>query len=200
MQSDLHLLLLIIITVLGGYVLFNLLRRYKSRDLYIQPEIVHLADPLMEDIEEKEEQKEEITFPDFIALTIVPKQNNFSGHLLQFALRTNHFYFDQGLFNYHLNQDPQDTKLFSILSLIEPGTFQFNRMPYQTFAGVVILMTLKPPPLSQALDTMLTVGRQLATILNGELRSYRKPLTDDLIEQYHLWVGQSHLREAREYL
>jgi cell division protein ZipA len=94
----------------------------------------------------------------------------FSGEALVLALREaglRHGRF--GIFHRH---DPkqEDRILFSVASLVEPGSFDLTRLKTDRFPGISLFLT--PPPggdCTAAFDEMLSTARNLAIKLNGDL-------------------------------
>ncbi len=64
----------------------------------------------------------------------------------------------------------ETTAIFSLASMVEPGSFDLGRMESERFPGVSIFMGLPGPADSlAAFDDMLSTARTLATALEGEL-------------------------------
>jgi cell division protein ZipA len=94
----------------------------------------------------------------------------FPGEALVLALREaglRHGKF--GIFHRHDPKD-EDRVLFSVASLVEPGSFDLTRLKTERFPGISIFLTLPGPRDSTAaFDEMLSTARSLATKLNGDL-------------------------------
>jgi cell division protein ZipA len=86
--------------------------------------------------------------------------------------------------------------LYSVLSMVEPGTFDIDTMSDQTFSGVVLLMTLsnRMNPLV-VFEKMLNSARQLAVTLGAELcDASRKPLTAQMMTHLRESIQKTHRR------
>lgn len=125
--------------------------------------------------------------PDFIAISVLPKQNtHFSGKSLIGAFHKHHFQFGkQSLYHRHFGDDPAKGILYSIASIVEPGYFEQETMLKTAFPGFIMFML--PSQDIDALNTfekMLTNARQLAATLNAELCDMkRRPLTTQVLAQ-----------------
>lgn len=77
----------------------------------------------------------------------------------------------------------RDQSVFSIASMVEPGTFDPNTIAESEFAGITMFAVL-PGPVDalQAVEEMVATGRQLETALGAELQDERgNPLTSRLV-------------------
>ena len=94
----------------------------------------------------------------------------FAGELLLIALREaglRHGKF--GIFHRHLDGSP-DAIVFSVASLVEPGSFDLTRIRSDRLPGVSFFLALPTPSDDlAAFDDMLATARQLASKLNGQL-------------------------------
>lgn len=78
-----------------------------------------------------------------------------------------------------------DGTVFSVASMVEPGTFDLDKMPQQLFPGVTLFMLL-PGPLDGlvAWDQMHSCAQRLAHATGGVLQDERgKPLTAQMAER-----------------
>lgn len=94
----------------------------------------------------------------------------FSGEDLVLALREaglRHGKF--GIFHY-FSSDDEDTPVFSVASLTEPGSFDLTRLRTDEYHGVSLFMGL-PGPIEgvAAFDAMVSAGRAVAKQLDGNL-------------------------------
>jgi hypothetical protein len=97
-------------------------------------------------------------------------------------------YGDLQIFHSIDRQAGRDDMLFSVANIVEPGTFEPNRMDRFTTQGLVLILQL-PGPLDaiKAFDAMVTAARSLAASLEGRLcDATRSVLTRQTI---------SHMRE-----
>jgi cell division protein ZipA len=74
-----------------------------------------------------------------------------------------------GIFHYFLT-DTDDTPVFSVASLTEPGSFDLTRLRTDVYQGVSLFLGL-PAPLegAAAFDAMIKAGRAVAKRLDGNL-------------------------------
>ncbi|HPF27452.1 MAG TPA: cell division protein ZipA C-terminal FtsZ-binding domain-containing protein [Steroidobacteraceae bacterium] len=101
----------------------------------------------------------------------------FSGHLLRQALASEGFW--HGKFDiFHLPL-PDGRVVLSAAGLTQPGTFDLATMDSQRFVGLSIFGVLPGPlPDSVTFEELVTVARQLAERLGGDLQDSRgAPLT-----------------------
>ena len=74
-----------------------------------------------------------------------------------------------GIFHYYLT-DTDDTPVFSVASLTEPGSFDLTRLRTDVYQGVSLFLGLPAPIASAAaFDAMVKAGRAVAKRLDGNL-------------------------------
>lgn len=74
-----------------------------------------------------------------------------------------------GIFHFHQESD-QGPEVFSVASLIEPGSFDLARMKESSYPGVSLFLILPSPgDAVSAFDKMLVTARDLAGKLGGDL-------------------------------
>jgi cell division protein ZipA len=101
-----------------------------------------------------------------------PPLERFDGRALLEALRAGGF--EHGKFSIFHKPTPDGATLCSAASLVEPGTFDLERMEAQRFPGVSLFAVLPGPMEAEAtLDTMLGIARELAGRLRGVLQDER---------------------------
>lgn len=135
------------------------------------------------DIEKDQNKRSE-----FIAMTILPKQQNdfFAGASLSAHLTKCSFYYGkQKLFHRHLNDNPSNPILFSVASIVEPGSFEIETMIHKNFSGILIFMLLPLSDPNMVFEKMLTSARQLAASLNGQLCDAERCQLDAQTIQYY---------------
>jgi len=96
--------------------------------------------------------------------------STFSGEALVLALREAGLV--HGRFGIFHRQDPQlqSRELFSVASLIEPGSFDLTRIKTERYPGISLFLTLPGEgDTVAAFDEMLATAHALATKLGGEL-------------------------------
>ena len=138
-----------------------------------------LEDPAADAVEPVEEQ-EELAKPELaseppeqmiVTLRLVAgKQRYFKGDELALALRglgLRHGKF--GIFHRYEGTDEKKT-IFSVASLVEPGSFDLKNLKDQEIPGISMFLVL-PGPMDgpQAFDLMMTAARTLVQGLGGEL-------------------------------
>jgi cell division protein ZipA len=82
---------------------------------------------------------------------------------------------------YHRLED--DRSVFSVASMVEPGTFDPNTLAESEFAGITMFAVL-PGPIDAlaAVDEMVAVGRRFESALGATLQDERgNPLTPRLV-------------------
>jgi FtsZ-interacting cell division protein ZipA len=106
-------------------------------------------------------------------------------------------YGDMQIFHRIEKQAGRDDTLFSIANIVEPGTFEPNRMDGFTTPGVVLILQL-PGPVDaiKAFDAMVTAARSLAKSLQGSLcDATRSVLTNQTISHMREEVVDYQLRQ-----
>lgn len=201
-----ELLLTIFAIVLSVYVFFVSMKKFRAKE-EIKPQREETqadeeTDPLLEDYQEQiyngakvpelsepviKAPKETIKANDYVAFSIVPKQQAyFPGRMLLSVFKANQLSLNkQGVF-VRYDADGESQPLFSIVSLVEPGTFNAENLASKPHPGLILYLVLSNVvnPLA-AFDKMLKSGRQLAAALNGELQDRRRqPLTAQMIVEY----------------
>ncbi len=129
-----------------------------------------------------------------LAPTGVPFRGPF---LLQAMAEAELQYGDLQIFHCIEKQAGRDDTLFSVANIVEPGTFEPNRMDSFATQGVVLILQL-PGPLDaiKAFDAMVTAARSLATSLEGSLcDATRSVLTNQTISHMREEVVDYQLRQ-----
>lgn len=106
-------------------------------------------------------------------------------------------YGDMQIFHRIEKQAGRDDTLFSVANIVEPGTFEPNRMDSFATQGVVLILQL-PGPVDaiKAFDAMVTAARSLATSLQGSLcDATRSVLTNQTISHMREEVVDYQLRQ-----
>ena len=106
---------------------------------------------------------------------------------------------DMNIFHRRLGGDNKSPVIFSIANILNPGTFDLNKMHEFSTLGVSLFLAL---PISiknlDALDQMLNVARQLCGALEGELRDdSRNLMTAQTIEHYRQRIRDFELRRLK---
>lgn len=129
-----------------------------------------------------------------LAPTGVPFRGSF---LMQAMSEAGLQYGDMQIFHYIEKQAGRDDTLFSVANIVEPGTFEPNRMDGFTTQGVVLILQLPgPADAIKAFDAMVTAARALATSLQGSLcDATRSVLTNQTISHMREEVVDYQLRQ-----
>ncbi len=107
-----------------------------------------------------------------IALRLVAGAQRFDGAQLKALFASEHL--QHGKFNIYHRLDEQGLALFSVASMVEPGTFDPYAMSDKQFPGVTLFMQLPGPHDGAAMfDHMLGCAHNLAALLNGVLQDER---------------------------
>ncbi|MDH3900906.1 MAG: cell division protein ZipA [Gammaproteobacteria bacterium] len=137
---------------------------------------------------------EKITTLFVLAPTGVPFRGTF---LMEAMTEAGLQYGDMQIFHRIEKQAGRDDTLFSVANIVEPGTFEPNRMDSFTTQGVVLILRL-PGPVDavKAFDAMVTAARSLATSLEGSLcDATRSVLTNQTISHMREEVVDYQLRQ-----
>ncbi len=119
---------------------------------------------------------------ELVIFTIVaPDDKSLGGFNLLQALLNNGFRFGEGnIFHYHLHNDPNAEKLFSLAAASETGEFELSNMANFTCKGVVVFMNSGEHEMPDEVFTeMVEVTERLAKALNAELRIGQTAVWDE---------------------
>lgn len=140
-----------------------------------EPDLEDPAADAVESVEEEELAEPELASkpPEQMIVTlrlVAGKQRYFKGDELALALRglgLRHGKF--GIFHRYEGTDEKKT-IFSVASLVEPGSFDLKNLKDQEIPGISMFLVL-PGPMDgpQAFDLMMTAARTLVQGLGGEL-------------------------------
>ena len=100
---------------------------------------------------------------------------------------------------YHRLHD-DGSSIFSVASMVEPGTFDRDKMPATTYPGMTLFAQLPGPiPGAVALTELVACGRRLQESLGGTLQDERGvPLTAHRIERLRQEIRDFEHSPARE--
>lgn len=114
-------------------------------------------------------QSEEASRQRIVALRLVASSGRWGGRQLREALDAEGLKF--GRYSVFHREREDGKALYYVASMVEPGSFDLDRMDQQTFPGVS-LFGIVPGPLEApaAFDLILTTGRHLAERLGGQLQ------------------------------
>lgn len=132
------------------------------------------------------EQPEPEPQPDtVIALTVLAREPSmFSGAAINSVAVANNMAF--GRFNIYHRTGDDGEPLFSLVNMVEPGSFDPDGMHDMKTPGITLFMQLPGPARAlDAFDEMLLTAHRIAETLEGRLcNGRRKPLTESDAEQY----------------
>ena len=149
---------------------------------------------------EKRVKNEEI--PDeVVAIHVMASaENPFKGQdIYSAAQHANLVFGDRHIFHCHENVDGTGSKLFSMASAVNPGTFDIDQLDTFTTPGVTfILMQAAPGKAMVAFDMMVRSAKQLAQHLGGQLLDEQhQPLSVTALEQYRERISAESKRRMR---
>jgi cell division protein ZipA len=132
-----------------------------------------------------------------VALRLVAGTQRFDGEQLKCAFEAAKL--KHGKFDIYHRYDEQELTVFSIASMVEPGTFDPQAMSSMQFQGVMLFAQL-PGPMDGELmfEQMLDCAEQLAGTLNGTVQDERgialtpqraARIRDDIADFQHLVGG-----------
>lgn len=124
----------------------------------------------------------------------------FAGDDLMRVLITSGLKFgDMNIFHQRLGNQPKGPVVFSVANMLNPGTFDLNKMDSFRTVGVSLFLAL-PTAINNldAFEKMLAVARQLCEALDGELKDdNRNGMTAQTIEHYRQRVRDFELRQLK---
>ncbi len=151
-----------------------------ARELFSKPlaEALERIEPILGDTEIVEAEIPRIEPPPpppekIVTLRLAaPPLERFDGRQLIDALRGAGL--EHGKFSIFHKSTADGATLFSVASLVEPGTFDLDRVNSQRFAGVSLFAVLPGPmDASATFEDMIATARQLAERLQGMLQDER---------------------------
>jgi len=118
---------------------------------------------------------------------MAPRLQPFLGEQLMEAFEeVNLYYGENQIFHRHENNDGTGRLLFSVVSAIEPGFFDLDKIENFKTPGITLFFALGRPNQSiAAFEAMLRTARQLAAHLGGEVKdSKHTTLSTKSVEEY----------------
>jgi cell division protein ZipA len=118
-----------------------------------------------------------------LALRLAATPHKFDGAKLQETLQAESL--EHGKYNVFHRLHPDGITLFSVASMVEPGTFDLEKMAETQYPGVTLFAQLPGPvPGMHALNELVACARRLQQSLGGVLQDDRGvPLTVHRIER-----------------
>lgn len=141
-----------------------------------------------------EEEQASIPQDQFFVINVVSKtREGFMGSELVPAFLSAGLRFgEMSIFHRHEQANGHGKLLFSVASLVEPGTFDLDKLDTFSSPGLSFFMCLPGPanPIS-AYNMMMQTAKRIAEVLGGELRDrHREPLTAHMVAEQ-----QKHIRD-----
>lgn len=133
-----------------------------------------------------------------IALRLAAPSQRFTGAALRQALEGESLQFGRYDVFHRLHDD--GVSIFSVASMMEPGTFDLERMPVQQYSGVTMFAQLPGPvPGVHALHDLVACGKRLQEALGGTLQDERGvPLTVHRIDRLRQEIVDFERGQARD--
>lgn len=141
-------------------------------------------------------------FSEVLVLNVVarPDREIAGVDLLQVLLANQLRFGDMNIFHRHVDGVARSPVLFSVANLVNPGTFDLNRISEFSTRGVCFFMTLPSVANNmQAFDKMLEAAQQVRIALDADLKDdNRSVMTAQTIEHYRQRVRDFDLRQLRQ--
>ena len=138
---------------------------------------------------------------DVVAIHVMASHDQpFKGQDIYSAAQNAHLvYGEHKIFHCYENIEGTGSKLFSMASAVNPGTFDIDDLDAFTTPGVTfILMQAAPGKAMVAFDMMVRSAKQLAQHLGGQLLDEQhQPLAVTAIEQYRERISTESKRRMR---
>lgn len=130
---------------------------------------------------------------------MAPEGDHFEGNdLLRVLLSSGLRFGEMNIFHYHEEGSDDGPVVFSLANMVVPGVFDLGQMEDFTTPGVSLFLAL-PVEMEaiQAFELMLSVSREIATQLGGELKDEnRSVFTAQTAEHYRQRVVEFRRRKA----
>lgn len=137
--------------------------------------------------------------PEIITLSLIPRDSyEFEGEeLLEVFQIQNYHYGKMNIFHCHENEDPEQPIIYSIASLVEPGTFDYNAMHNGSYRGIVFWMVVQDSSGYELFEKMLDDTKHLADMLNGIVcDDKRQQLTLQKINNIRIRIRDPRVAQA----
>lgn len=119
--------------------------------------------------------------------------------LLQVLITAGLKFGEMNIFHHHIGSNTKGPVLYSVANVLNPGTFDLNKMSDFSTLGVSFFLAL-PTSINNldAFETMLSVAQQVKNSLDGDLRDdERNLMTAQTIEHYRQRVRDFELRQLK---
>ena len=133
-----------------------------------------------------------------IALRLAASPQRLSGAQLKSVLDSEGL--EHGKYDVFHRLDDSGASIFSIANMMEPGTFNLEKMPQETYPGITLFTQLPGPVAGMlAFNELIACSRRLHAALGGTLQDERGvPLTVHRIERLRQEIREFELRPASE--
>ncbi|MCB1858293.1 MAG: cell division protein ZipA [Gammaproteobacteria bacterium] len=164
----------------------------------------HLQNPLFEPLEQAafhfDQDTSSVELPvKILQINVRAKKGQFSGNsILMAAKEVDLVPGEMQIFHYQVGGGKGTTSLFSMASIVEPGTFPFGDMTVFTTPGVTLFAQLPGPRDGlEVFERMLDTAKRLAVRLDGEvLDETRSDMSKQTIEHIREEIME-HSRRVR---
>jgi cell division protein ZipA len=130
-----------------------------------------------------------------IQLNVVPRRGQFPGREILYAVSETGLQFgDMNIYHFPDDESSRNETLFSMASMVEPGSFNPEQMD-DFFTPGLVLFALLPGPKDglTIFSEMLHTAEQLATLLDGELKDdNHSDLSKQTIEHMREEIQEFH--------
>ena len=149
-----------------------------------------VEDDNTDDLEEVIPPEEESVIQDVFVFNVVAREGaTVRGHeILQFFLTAGFRFGEMSIFHRHQNSDGTGPVLFSIANMMQPGTFNLDKMEQFSSQGVSFFLSAPNEDINikKAFDMMLVAVEQMAEEFDCiVLNEQRTPLTEEEFRDYH---------------
>ncbi|MFL6548332.1 MAG: cell division protein ZipA C-terminal FtsZ-binding domain-containing protein [Povalibacter sp.] len=133
-----------------------------------------------------------------VALRLAAPTQRYSGQALREALEAEGL--QHGKYEVFHRVSDEGSSVFSVASMVEPGTFDLERMSSSHYPGVTLFAQLPGPiPGPHAVQELVTCGKRLQEALGGTLQDDRGvPLTVHRTERLRQEVMEFERTQSRE--
>jgi len=133
-----------------------------------------------------------------MALRLAAGTQRFDGAQLREILEAEEL--QHGRYDVYHRLSEDGSSIFSVASMVEPGTFDRDKMPSTTYPGITLFAQLPgPTPGVVALNELVACGRRLQEVLGGTLQDERGvPLTAHRIERLRQEIRDFEHSPARD--
>jgi len=133
-----------------------------------------------------------------IALRLAAGPQRLKGADLKSALEAENL--QHGKYDVFHRLDTHGAAIFSVASMVEPGTFNLEKMPQESFPGVTLFTQLPAPVAGMlAFNELIACSKRLHAALGGTLQDERGvPLTVHRIERIRQEIREFEHRPATD--